>query len=108
SPFEWLTAIQQKKVPQSMHTLRQLLDEDEEPLKLLALATYAVRDRVKNNAELPEGLSFCVEAHQSIKTGKETPSMALTLLTLRLCGLPSITALAGPPRPWGRENPGLC
>jgi DNA polymerase-3 subunit delta len=93
SPYEWLTAIQQKKVPQSMRTLRQLLEEDEEPLKLLAMATYAMRDKVKNNEGLTEGLSFCVEAHQSIKTGKETPSMALTLLTLRLCGLESLDSV---------------
>ena len=90
SPYDWLTAIRQKKVPQSMRTLRQLLEEDEEPLKLLAMATYSVREGVKNNEERPEGLSFCVEAHQSIKTGKDTPSMALTLLTLRLCGLESL------------------
>ena len=85
SPYDWLTAIRQKKVPQSMRTLRQLLEEDEEPLKLLAMATYSVRDWVKTE-ERPAGeLSCCVEAHQNIKTGKETPAMALTLLTLRLC-----------------------
>jgi DNA polymerase III delta subunit len=34
---------------------------------------------------LTEALGQCVEAEQSIKTGKETPEMALTLLTLGLC-----------------------
>ncbi|OGR89069.1 MAG: DNA polymerase III subunit delta [Elusimicrobia bacterium RIFCSPLOWO2_01_FULL_59_12] len=103
SPFEWLTAVRQKKTGPSMWTLRQLLEEDEEPLKLLAMATYSVRDWIKSG-EREEGLSYCVEAHQTIKTGKETPAMALTLLTLRLLclpaggqGLPAITALAGPP-----------
>jgi DNA polymerase-3 subunit delta len=111
SPYEWLAAVRQKKYPQAMRTLRQLLEEDEEPLKLLAIATGSVRDwiQIKESGlpkwqgrrgdeslvmrdlekrpveELVEGLSCCVEAHQSIKTGKETPEMALTLLTLRLC-----------------------
>jgi DNA polymerase-3 subunit delta len=35
---------------------------------------------------LVEGLRQCVEADEGIKTGKETPEMALTLLTLSLCG----------------------
>jgi len=34
---------------------------------------------------LTEGLGQCVETEQAIKTGKETPDMALTLLTLGLC-----------------------
>ena len=35
---------------------------------------------------LTDAVGQCVEAEQSIKTGKETPEMALTLLTLGLCG----------------------
>ncbi len=91
SPFEWINALRQRRSVQSMRALRQLLAEDEEPLKLLAMATYSVRDWMKQE-ERREGLSFCVEAHQSIKTGKETPAMALTLLTLRLCGLQSLNS----------------
>ena len=34
---------------------------------------------------LAEAIGQCVEAEQAIKTGKETPEMALTLLTLGLC-----------------------
>jgi DNA polymerase-3 subunit delta len=34
---------------------------------------------------LTDGLVQCVETEQAIKTGKETPEMALTLLTLGLC-----------------------
>ncbi len=34
---------------------------------------------------LTESLGHCVETEQAIKTGKETPEMALTLLTLGLC-----------------------
>ncbi len=123
SPYEWLAAVRQKKSALSMRALRQLLEEDEEPLKLLAMATGSLRDWIeaKENPEaarrsfgrrderlsqdlerrpmeeLLEGMSYCVEAHQSIKSGKETPPIALTLLTLRLCGLPTITASAGPP-----------
>lgn len=89
SPFEWINALRQRRSTQSMRALRQLLAEDEEPLKLLAMATYSVRDWIKLE-ERREGLSHCVEAHQSIKTGKETPAMALTLLTLRLCGMQSV------------------
>jgi DNA polymerase-3 subunit delta len=115
SPYEWLAAVRQKKYEPSMRMLRQLLEDDEEPLKLLAMATGSLRDWIvikesgqapkfygrgardegqllqdlerRSAAELVEGLSCCVEAHQTIKTGKETPEMALTLLTLRLCGL---------------------
>jgi DNA polymerase III delta subunit len=109
SPYEWLTAVRQKNAAKSMLTLKRLLDDDEEPLKLLAIATSGVREWVETKErgpqawsrfpyaelerrpmeELLEGVSCCVEAHQSIKSGKETPSMALTLLTLRLCGLES-------------------
>ena len=34
---------------------------------------------------LMEGIKSCVETEQAIKSGKETPEMALTLLTLGLC-----------------------
>ena len=37
-----------------------------------------------SEAALAEGVRRCVEAEQAIKTGKETPEMALTLLTLTL------------------------
>jgi DNA polymerase-3 subunit delta len=39
SPFEWLTALRQRQAQLSMLTLRRLLDEGEEPLRLLAMAT---------------------------------------------------------------------
>ena len=35
--------------------------------------------------DLAEGIRQCVETEQATKTGKETPEMALTLLTLGLC-----------------------
>jgi DNA polymerase III subunit delta len=35
---------------------------------------------------LAEGIKSCVETEQAIKSGKETPEMAMTLLTLGLCG----------------------
>jgi DNA polymerase III subunit delta len=117
SPYEWVTALRQKKSAASLATLEKLLEDDEEPLKLIAIATGSLRDWIemkekgsptvgfrrpggrrddgwilqelekRSVEELVEGLSYCVEAHQTIKTGKETPAMALTLLTLRLCGL---------------------
>ena len=94
-----------------------LLEEGEEPVRLLALLSYSLRDwlgtkgsgentallamrfRVRRGEEnrfaqelarwsegsLTDGLGQCVEAEQAIKTGKETPEMALTLLTLGLC-----------------------
>jgi DNA polymerase-3 subunit delta len=92
SPYEWLDALRQRRSSESMQALRQLLEEDEEPLKLLAMATYSVRDWLKEGDSREEGLTACVEAHQSIKSGKETPPMALTLLTLRLCGLHAMDA----------------
>ncbi len=42
---------------------------------------------------LTEGLGQCVETEQAIKTGKETPEMALTLLTLGLCRGQAVHAL---------------
>jgi DNA polymerase-3 subunit delta len=40
-----------------------------------------------SEAALADGIRQCVETEQAIKTGKETPEMALTLLTLSLdCG----------------------
>ncbi len=41
---------------------------------------------------LTEGVSQCLQAEQSIKTGKETPEMALTLLTLGLCDCQAVHA----------------
>jgi DNA polymerase III delta subunit len=38
-----------------------------------------------NEDKLAEGIHHCVKTEQAIKTGKETPDMALTLLTLSLC-----------------------
>jgi DNA polymerase III subunit delta len=110
SPYEWLTAVRQKNAARSMLTLKRLLEDDEEPLKLLAIATSSVREwveakekgpqpwsrippaelEIRPMKELLEGISYCVEAHQNIKSGKETPPMALTLLTLRLCGLQTL------------------
>lgn len=43
--------------------------------------------------ELTAALTDCLLADQAIKTGKETPDMAMTLLTLRLCGLQPAHAL---------------
>jgi DNA polymerase-3 subunit delta len=42
---------------------------------------------------LAEGLGQCVETEQAIKTGKETPEMALTLLTLSLCSRQAVDAV---------------
>ena len=78
--------------------MRHLIEDDEEPLKLGGdgLATvrrYAIAVKNAGEAGLLEWVIVsCVEAQQSIKTGKETPEMALTLLTLRLCGLDRLNA----------------
>ncbi|MFA5974834.1 MAG: DNA polymerase III subunit delta [Elusimicrobiota bacterium] len=45
-----------------------------------------------DETELTMGLQRCVETEQRIKTGKETPEMALTLLTLSLCSLQTADA----------------
>lgn len=117
SPFEWVSAIRRHQNPQALQILDLLLEEGEEPVRLLALVSRSVRDwigakgagenvamlamrfhirRGEENRfiqeleswdveELTEALRACVEAEESIKSGKETPEMALTLLTLGLC-----------------------
>jgi DNA polymerase-3 subunit delta len=116
SPFEWLACVRRKDSRAAMQVLHHLLEEDEEPLRLLAMGSRALRDWLSakesgessailamrfhikrgeenrfgqelarwSEEELIEGLRICLEAEQSIKTGKETPEMALTLLTLGL------------------------
>ena len=108
-----------------MQILRHLLDDGEEPLRLLALLERSLRDwlSVKASGESPAmlgmrfhvkrgeenrfaqdlarwseeglmiGLESCVTAEQRIKTGKETPEMALTLVTLELGRLQPAHAL---------------
>lgn len=118
SPFDWITFIRRRQASASLQVLDQLLEEGEEPVRLLALASRSVRDwlgakgagqnpatlamrfhirRGEENRfiqelaawdaeELTGAMGACVEAEESIKSGKETPEMALTLLTLGLCG----------------------
>jgi DNA polymerase-3 subunit delta len=117
SPYEWLARIRQRKGKEAVALLKHLLQQNEEPIRLLAMLSGAVRDwlTAKNSGDSPqalaarfrlrrgeenqffhdlngysendlmEGLTACVEADASIKTGKENPEMALTLLTLRFC-----------------------
>ena len=100
-----------------MQVLDTLMNEGEEPIRLLALLSRTLRDwlaaksmagnttmlamrfHVKRGEEnrfrqeldrwteeaLTDGIHQCVETEQAIKTGKETPEMGLTLLTLALC-----------------------
>lgn len=116
SPFEWLDALRRKQLPRAIQIMNRLLEEGEEPLRLLMMLSGTLRDwlsaksgqeslpalarrfhlrRGEENAflqeleklseeELVNGISACLEADQSIKTGKETPEMALSLLVLRL------------------------
>jgi DNA polymerase-3 subunit delta len=125
SPYEWTNALRQKSGPRALQTLRRLLEAGEEPLRLMALISGALRDwlyaknsgestevlamrlRLKRGEEnrffqelqrwseeqLTEGISACLESEQSIKTGKETPEIALTLLSLRLCDLEALQTL---------------
>ncbi len=125
SPFDWLSAIRRKQIQEAARVLECLLDEGEEPVRLLALVSRTLRDwlSTKNSgenasllamrfhirrgeenlfvrelgrwseAELVAGIGDCVNAEQSIKSGKEQPDMALTLLTLRLGGLQAADAL---------------
>jgi DNA polymerase III subunit delta len=124
SPFDWLNALRRQDEKAAIHVLGHLLDEGEEPVKLLALFSRSLRDwlsakgsgenaammalrfhvrRGEENrfmqelgrwdvAQLTEAIRLCVEAEESIKSGKETPEMALTLLTLGLGRSQSIYA----------------
>ena len=44
--------------------------------------------------DLIDGIGECLQMEQAIKTGKETPDMALTLLTLGLCGAQAADVLS--------------
>jgi len=118
SPFDWLSAIRRKNPSSSVALAGCLLEEGEEPLRLLALLSRSIRDWLSakssgenasmmgmrfhikrgeehrfvqelgrwSEKELMDGIGLCLHMEQAIKTGKETPDMALTLLTLSLCG----------------------
>ncbi len=123
SPFDWTAQIRQRKSSAAVKTLEKLLNEGEEPVRLLALLSRTLRDwlsaissrepaaamamrfhvrRGEENQfarelslwredELIDSLNLAVLTEQGIKTGKETPAMGLTLLTLelgKLSGLP--------------------
>jgi DNA polymerase-3 subunit delta len=118
SPYAWTDAIRRKDPAHALQTLGHLLEEGEEPVRLLAMISGSVRDwlDMKNVGDAPgpawrfrlkpkeeaslkkdlagwsekqllEGMSDCVEAQLEVKTGGEDPKMALTFLSLRLCGL---------------------
>jgi len=119
SPFEWLNALRQKNTRHALPLLDRLLEEGEEPLRLLAMVSRALRDwlAAKESGEsasvlamrfhirrgeenrfvqdlarwkeedLVNAIGRCLEAEQAIKSGKETPEMAMTLLTLGFSGL---------------------
>lgn len=125
SPFDWLSAIRRRNVSSAAGLISRLLEEGEEPLRLLALLSRSIRDWLNakssgNNAsmmgmrfhikrgeehrfiqelnrwseaDLMEGIGLCLQMEQAIKTGKETPDMALTLLTLGLCGAQAANVL---------------
>ena len=116
SPYEWINALRRKNAAQGAAILRDLLEEGEEPIRLLALLSRSVRDwlsalhpretpmslamrfhvrRGQENAfvqelrrwhpdELAAGLQRCVDAEQRIKSGRETPAIALTGVCLSL------------------------
>ncbi len=117
SPFEWVDSIRGRNTTQTLAILSRLLEEGEEPLRLLALLSRSIRDwlsakvsggnaamfgmrfhirRGEENRFIQElarwsekdfldAIGLCLQAEQSVKSGKETPAMALTLLALGLC-----------------------
>jgi DNA polymerase-3 subunit delta len=118
SPYEWLDAVRRKNAPQAMAILRDLLEEGEEPIRLLAMLSRAMRDwltahhpretasslamrfhvrRGQENAfyqelkrwseeDLADGFQRCVLAESRIKSGRETPEIALTGVCLGFFG----------------------
>lgn len=116
SPFEWLNSIRRKDSGKALNMLKRLLDEGEEPIRLLALLSRTIRDylacvslrepaanlamrfHVKRGEEgrfaqelgrwteeeLIDAVRRCVEIDQALKTGQETPSVGMTLLTLEI------------------------
>ena len=73
---EWLAIKESGENPQTI-AARFNLKRGDEYRFLEELKRFSVED-------LTEGIAACVSAEQAIKTGKETPEMGLTLLTLRL------------------------
>ncbi len=82
---EWLSLREGQENPQAV-AARFNLKRGEEYRFLEELKRFSEED-------LTEGIAACVAAEQAIKTGKENPDMALTLLTLRLGRFESVNAL---------------
>lgn len=74
---DWLSAKASNENP-AMLTKRLHVRRGEETSFFQELGRWS-------ETELAGALQRCVEMEQAIKTGKETPEMALTLLTLSLC-----------------------
>ncbi len=74
---EWLDARNSDE-PAAVLAMRFHIRKGEENRFLQELSRWSMED-------LTESLSLCLEAEESIKSGKEMPEMSLTLLTLGLC-----------------------
>jgi len=116
SPYAWMDAIRQKRTDQALKLLKELLEEGEEPIALMALISRSLRNWLSakhpretstslsmrfflrrgqegafiqelkrwSEEDLTDGIQACVQAESSVKSGRETPETALTMLCLRL------------------------
>ncbi|MBI3291436.1 MAG: hypothetical protein HYZ73_01295 [Elusimicrobia bacterium] len=90
-PLRWVAALKLRDLPVSLALLQQLLQEGEEPVRLLHLAARSViRERQISPGMTPletwRSLTQAIQAADlAIKTGRETPAGALTRLTVQVC-----------------------
>lgn len=95
-PFRWAEALQRRDLPTSLKLLEQLLQEGEEPVRLLHLAARSIiRELPRMGAgvrsasqtlETWRRLTHVVQrADVALKTGQDTPVGVLTRLTVQVC-----------------------
>jgi len=69
SPFEWLNTIRRKDAGKALATLERLLDEGEEPIRLLALLSRTLRDYLASLSLREPASNLAMRFH--VKRGEE-------------------------------------
>lgn len=73
SPYEWIDAIRRKNAAQCVTILRDLLDEGEEPIRLLALLSRSARDWLSARHPRETAMSLSMRFH--LRRGQENAFM---------------------------------
>lgn len=85
--FTLARQIEQKNTAQALRVLRQLLDNGEEPVRILGGLRHAVERQEHDPQKAKKRFKFLLGCDLDLKTGKLKPSFALERLVVRLCYL---------------------